>query len=176
MWYLSGIFRFVVFFTYSFLFFLSVSYANNNIATQVRYSLKIIQYIDNWDQLIYKNELYFCVSGSQEFTKILSKNLVNYKFKYKIKIINNPAINNIAQCNIYYIKKSYHNIQKILAKTYNHSILTISEDEMVWYNTIISFYFVRGAIRFFINYDALKKSSINLSAKLLTLANLISID
>jgi hypothetical protein len=178
---MSVIFRFLPFctlLTHCFVVSFSWSYANNqdNLAKQADYSLKIIQYVDNWNQIINKDELFFCVSGSNEFAQILTDNLINYKFKYKIKVIVNPVIDNIYQCKIFYIKKSYPYIKELLAKTYNHNILTISEDEMVWYNTIISFYFIRGSIRFFVNYDALEKSSIILSAKLLTLANLINID
>ena len=150
MFCLTGIFRFVIFLIYYLTIFLSFSYGDdsNSLNKQVDASLKIIQYVDNWEQIINKDQLFFCISGSDKFAEILANNLVNYKFKYEVKLIVNPAISDIYQCNIYYIKKSYHNIQQLLSKTYERNILTISEDEMVWYNTIISFYFIRNSLRF----------------------------
>ena len=147
----------------------------NNYIVKANYSIRIIQYVNNWDGIIDDKELLFCIIGNKVFYNILKSATKDKKTKYKINIVNISSVNNLDGCNILYVSNLFPDIKQILSKTYGKSILTISENEMVWYNAIISFYELRGRIRFFVNYDALKKSSLILSAKFLLLANIVNL-
>ena len=166
-----------------------VSFCFNNLFAQeqdnydidiakANYSIRMIQHISNWDHVIAGEELFFCVVGDKNFYMILKSAMKDKKTKHKINIVNKTSIdnlNNLDHCNIFYIPNLFPNIRKILSKTYGKSILTISENEMVWYNSIVSFYELRGRVRFFVNYDALQKSSLILSTKFLLLANIVNL-
>jgi hypothetical protein len=136
--------------------------------------LKFIEWPDNAFP-DYHTTINFCVLGKDPFGSTLDSiqgETINNK---KIIIKHYYDIDGLDKCNVLFISSSEkERLTKILKTLSGFNILTISDTKtFAQQGVLINFYIEENKVRFEINQDAVNRSNLKISSKLLKLANIV---
>lgn len=122
-----------------------------------------------WPQTAGKT-IKICVLGDAGITKML-EDLSEKQGDKKEFSIHSISKSDIAECNMVYISGAERDIKTALERIKEHDILTVSDnDNFSEQGGIITLFPDNGKIRFSINLNAVKKTNLKISSKLLELA------
>jgi len=159
---------------------------NNLIAQDIEYRIKagflgkFTQFVD-WPSgpahTDSSSPFIIAVIGDNPFGTLLEDLYQGRKIKDRsIEIRYLQKVRDISEVDLLFISRSEQsNLDKILARTGNRPILTVSDSKgFCERGVLINFYKSEGYIRFEINYTAVLKSGLHFSSRLLKLARIIN--
>jgi hypothetical protein len=154
------------------------SFANKN---NIEYKVKAA-YLYNFTKFITwpsdilsatdKTSLNICILGQDPFAQAINSLMGKTVQGYKVRVEYIDNIKNRLQCQVIFIARSKQNkIKEILEELSTEKILTVSDIEgFAMLGGCISLNVLRGKVRFYVNLQATKKANLEVSAKLLELA------
>jgi uncharacterized protein DUF4154 len=142
---------------------------------KAEYLERFTRFID-WPADSLSKTFHLCVIGSNPFGSYLQDMTAQVKFKgnpAEINQLRDPG--HAKDCNLLFIAKSEASkLQQILKITSDLPILTVSDSPgFAEQGVLINFHNEDGKIRFEINNDAMKRSRLHVSSRLLGLARLV---
>lgn len=134
----------------------------------------------NWPPATYKNtngHLRICIMGKDPFGESLDATLREKKIgNHPLEIFRNPSTASLKHCHILYMTESQSSQLKTYRQRYGiTNVLTVGEnDSFIQHGGMIKFFLDDQKVRFAINPDAISKTNLKVSSKLLRLAKIIS--
>ncbi len=153
--------------------FCSAVHARSESEIKIVYLYNFIKFI-TWPQESNSDNINICIYGKNTFGQALF-NLNKLKARNKSIEIIFPSLDEDADCAVIFIGPSDENISdKLLTNISNKPVLTVSEiNSFITKGGMIGFIKLGNVVSFDINLQQARSSNIQISSKLLELANLV---
>ncbi len=134
----------------------------------------------NWPSSTFNRtngHFHLCIIGNDPFGKILDSTLRDKKIhEHAIDIHRNPSKASLRQCHLLYVTALRSSqLSRLRNQFDNTSMLTVGENDLfIQHGGMITFFMDNQKVRFAINPDAINKTALKVSSKLLRLAKIVS--
>ncbi len=134
----------------------------------------------DWPSSTYKDtdgHLRICIMGKDPFGESLDATLRTKKIgSHPLEIYRNPSTTTLKHCHMLYLAAAQSSQLRTYRQQYGSAnVLTVGENDIfIQHGGMIKFFLDDQKVRFAINPDAINKTNLKVSSKLLRLAKIIS--